>query len=140
MRSARRNEGLETGWRPLDFVDDAHALRFQLRRLLFAVGYIERQMMHPLAAPFEKLVDERILAERLQQLDGEPVQVELSQLEAGRIVSRFVHEARAESILEEPARLGDALNRDTDMIEFADWSISHRHLLPLIDVMSNMIE
>ena len=50
-------------------VDDADALLFQLGGLRFAVGDVERQMMHPLAALFEELVQKRICAERLKQLD-----------------------------------------------------------------------
>src|SRR5208282_5804770 len=131
MRGARGNEGLETRWRPLGFIDDSHALLLERGGFGFAVGNVERQMMHPFAALFEELVQERIGAERVQELDREPAEIELGELEAGRFVGAFVHQARAENILKKLARRGDALNRDADMVEFADRWISHRPSLQI---------
>src|SRR6266851_7966420 len=132
MAGSRRNERL-VGVGELAFIHDIHALLLEVGNLLPRVGDLEGQVMDPLAMPFQKRMEERLLAERLQQLDRQPAHVEFENLVAGLGIVVLVKEARAEGAFIELAGLGGAFDRNPDMVELAERFIRHRvtHLVSI---------
>ena len=89
---ARRDERGRGARIVLLLIDDAHAAGLQIgNQPVEAVG-LDRQMMHPLAVPLDKLGDEAGLAGRvLDQFDDKPAEMEILPVEraADLLVLRF---------------------------------------------------
>src|ERR1700719_3200399 len=81
--------------------------------------------MEALTVLGDELVYEGILAQRFEQLDYDPAEVEFGKTEARLGAFIVVHEGRAEHPFVELARLGDAFDRDSDVLDFADRLLTH---------------
>ena len=81
--------------------------------------------MKPFTMLGNELVHERVLAHRLEQFDYRAGKVELGEAETRLAAFIVVHEGRAEHSLVELARLRDAFDRDSDVIEFSDRLLAH---------------
>src|SRR5581483_11779610 len=92
---------------------------------LARVGYLEGHVMEAFAALLEEAVQKGVCAQRFEQLDHRSAEVELGVPEAGLLVGMFVHAGCAERAFVKLACLGDASDRQCDVVERSDRSLGH---------------
>ena len=119
-----RDEGVDVGGVFEVLVHHAHASLLKRNRLLFEVWRLQGDVMDAFAPPFEELGEEAVRLDGFQEFNAEVVQVQDGHPEAARVVADAA-QLGAEHVLEERARLVDAVNGNADVVKAAKGFVRH---------------
>src|SRR6516165_4045181 len=106
MTRTRRNKSLVRIRTVFALVNNFDTLLFQFGQLCLSVWHVKRQMVNTLTMFIQETVQKRLVTQRLQQFEGQAVEVKFKDSITRFRIGVFVKKARAENAFEELAGLG----------------------------------